>query len=160
VTVEEAALILSVVFAGVWSGLLLMLTTVLHSMIRRLDGRGFALFLRAFLPVARRAPANYIAVLGMVIAPAVALIALGDDRGRAAFVLTAIGLVLCVAGPLLVSRLLSEPNYDVMLGWDPDALPDDWPAVQAYYFRLNWIRTVITWTAFGLFLAALVALLD
>ena len=47
-----------------------------------------------------------------------------------------------------------------MLGWDPDELPDYWPAVQAYYFRLNWIRTVITWTAFGLFLAALVALLD
>jgi hypothetical protein len=100
-TVEEAALILSVVFAGLWSGLLLMLATVLHPMIRRMDGRGFALFLRAFLPVARRAPSNYIAVL-----------------------------------------------------------PDDWPAVQAYYFRLNWIRAVITWTAFGLFLAALVALLD
>lgn len=84
----------------------------------------------------------------------------GDDPGRAAFVLTAIGLVLCVAGPLLVSRLLSEPNYDAMLGWDPDELPDYWPAVQAYYLRLNWIRTVITWTAFGLFLAAVVALLD
>jgi hypothetical protein len=65
-----------------------------------------------------------------------------------------------VAGPLLVSPLLSEPNYDAMLGWDPDELPGDWRAVQAYYFRLNWIRTVITWTAFGLFLAALVALLD
>ena len=59
-----------------------------------------------------------------------------------------------------VSQLLSEPNYDVMLAWDPDALPDDWRAAQAYYFSLNWIRALITWAAFGLFLAALVALLD
>jgi uncharacterized membrane protein YidH (DUF202 family) len=54
---------------------------------------------------------------------------------------------------------IESPGTDAILGWDPDELPDYWPAVQAYYFRLNWIRTVITWTAFGLFLAALVALL-
>jgi hypothetical protein len=31
--------------------------------------------------------------------------------------------------------------------------------VRRYYFKLNWIRAISTWTAFGLFLAALVDLL-
>jgi hypothetical protein len=46
-----------------------------------------------------------------------------------------------------------------MLAWDPDAMPADWTAGRRYYFRLNWIRALLTWLAFGLFLAALVVLL-
>ena len=71
--------------------------------------------------------------------------------------LTAIGLALTVAGPLLVSSRLADPNYDVMLSWDPEALPDEWRARRRRYFALNWIRFVATLVAFGLFLAALVA---
>ena len=54
----------------------------------------------------------------------------------------------------LWSRLLSEPTYDVILGWDPDAVPADWLAVRRRYFALNWVRAVFTWVAFALFLAA------
>ena len=60
---------------------------------------------------------------------------------------------------LLVSNRLAEPNYDRMLAWNPDHMPDEWQAVRRYYFRLNWIRAAATWTSFGLFLAALVDLL-
>ena len=142
-----------------WSGLMAMLTTVLHPMMAAMSGPDFARFLRAFLPTARHAPFNYIAVIGMVAAPVVALVGLGDDPGDDPFILTAIGLAFTVAGPLLVSRLASEPNYDVMLAWNPDDLPADWEATRARYFALNWIRAAATWVAFGLFLAALVTLL-
>jgi hypothetical protein len=156
VAVEDWALIASVVFSGPWSGVLAMLTTILHPMMASMKGPEFTRFLRAFLPIARVAPINLVAVLGMLIAPVVALIGLADDPGGAPFILTAIGLVLTFGGVFLVSRLRSEPNYDAMLAWDPDTLPDDWEAVRAYYFALNWIRAVATWIAFGLFLAALV----
>lgn len=33
-----------------------------------------------------------------------------------------------VDGPLVVSNRLAEPNYDVMLAWDPEAMPADWEA--------------------------------
>ena len=66
----------------------------------------------------------------------------------------AAGLALTVIGPLLTSRLLAEPTYDVILGWDPDAVPADWLAVRRRYFALNWVRAVFTWVAFALFLAA------
>jgi hypothetical protein len=157
-TGEEWALAACVVFSGLWSGLLAMLTLILHPMLAAMDGRDFAGFLRAFLPVARRSWFNYACVIGMLLAPIVALIALGDDPGSASFVLTAIGLVLTIAGPLLVSNRLAEPNYDVMLAWDPDAMPADWEATRRRYFALDWIRAAATWTAFALFLAALVAL--
>jgi hypothetical protein len=146
------------VFSGLWSGLLAMLTLIIHPMLQAMDGRDFARFLGAFLPVARRSWFNYACVIGLLLAPVAALIALGDDPGSASFVLTAIGLVLTVAGPLLVSNRLAEPNHDVMLAWDPDAMPADWEARRRRYFALDWIRAAATWTAFALFLAALLAL--
>jgi hypothetical protein len=157
-TWEKLALAACVVFSGLWSGLLAMLTLILHQMLAAMDGHDFARFLRAFLPVARRAWFNYACVIGMLLAPIAALIALGDDPGSAPFVLTAIGLVLTIAGPLLVSNRLAEPNYDVMLAWDPDAMPAGWEATRQRYFALDWIRAAATWAAFALFLAALVAL--
>jgi hypothetical protein len=157
-TGETWALVACVVFSGLWSGLLAMLTLIMHPMLAAMDGRDFAGFLRTFLPVARRAWFNYACVWGMLLAPVAALIALGDDPGSASFVLAAVGLVLTIAGPLLVSNRLAEPNYDVMLAWDPDAMPANWQATRQRYFALNWIRAAATWTAFALFLTALVAL--
>ena len=151
-TAADVALTLCVVLAGLWSGLLLTLTTILHPMFRALDGPGFAQEMRRFLPVARRSPTNWIIVLGLVAAPIAAVSAL--ESGTAGFTLTALGLVACIAGPLLVSRLLAEPNYDVMLAWDPDAMPEHWEAVRRRYFRLNWIRGAAIWTAFMLFVTA------
>jgi hypothetical protein len=91
----------------------------------------------------------------MVLAPVVALIAT-EDAGSTRFVLTAIGLALTLGGNALVSNRIAEPNYDRMLAWDPDQMPADWEGVRRYYFKLNWIRAVSTWTAFAVFLAALV----
>jgi hypothetical protein len=93
----------------------------------------------------------------LIVAPIVALIALGGDPSGTPFVLTAIGLALTVAGPLLVSSRLAEPNYDVMLAWNPNALPPEWEAIRRRYFAFNWIRFLAVLAAFGFFLAALIA---
>ncbi len=152
--IAEIGLGLAVVCAGLWSGLLLTLTTILHPVYAAQDGGGFAAELRGFLPVARRSPTNYVLVLGLVLGPAVALFGLGADPAGLPFMLTAVGLALTVAGPVLTSRLLAEPNYDVILGWDPAAVPPDWRAARRRYFTLNWVRAAFTWAAFALFLAA------
>lgn len=157
-TAEEWALAAAVVFAGLWSGLLGMLTLVMHRMLAAMDGRAFENFLRAFLPVGRKAWFNYVCALGMAIAPIVALVLLWDDRGSAAFVLTAIGLGIVIVGVYVVSNVWKEPLYDVMLAWDPEAMPDDWEAGRHKYFTINWIQLIATWTVFGLFLAALLSL--
>jgi hypothetical protein len=157
-SVEQWALTASVVFTGLFSGLYAMLNLIFHQVMGAMDGPQFARFLRRFLTVARRSPFNYIVVVGMIVAPAVALIAT-DDAGGTPFVLTAIGLALTLGGNAAVSNRIAEPNYDRMLSWDPDHMPADWEAVRRFYFKLNWIRAASTWTAFGLFLAALIDLL-
>jgi hypothetical protein len=113
-SVEEWALIASVVFTGLFSGLYAMLNLIFHKVMGAMDGPEFARFLGRFLPVARKAPFNYIVVIGMVVAPAVALIAT-DDAGSTPFVLTAIGLALTLGGNAAVSNRIAEPNYDRML---------------------------------------------
>jgi len=157
-TAEEWALTASVVFAGLWSGLLGMLTLVMHRMLGAMDGRDFENFLRAFLPVGRKAWFNYVCAIGMAVAPIVALVLLWDDRGSTSFVLTAVGLGLVLVAVYIVSNVWKEPLYDVMLAWDPEAMPDDWQAGRRKYFTINWIQLIATWTVFGLFLAALLAL--
>jgi hypothetical protein len=157
-TFEELSLVASVVFAGLWSGLLGMLTLVMHKMLGAMSGRDFELFLRAFLPVGRKAWFNYVCAIGMAIAPIVALVALWGDWSSAPFVLTAIGLAIVIIGVYVVSNVWKEPHYDVMLAWDPEAMPAGWEAGRRRYFALNWIQLAATWTVFGLFLAALILL--
>jgi hypothetical protein len=155
---EEWALAASVVFAGLWSGLLATLTLLIQPMLRSETGRDFENFMRAFLRVARKSWFNYACSLGMAIGPIVALVLLWDVRSSAGFILTAIGLAFVIFGVYVVSNLWKEPHYDVILSWDPDGLPANWEAGRQRYFTLNWIQATSTWAAFGLFLGALVSL--
>jgi hypothetical protein len=156
-TFEELALAASVVFAGLWSGLLGMLTLVVHPMLASMNGADFGRFLRAFLPVARKAWFNYACAIGMAVAPTVALVSLRDDASSAPFVLTAMGLTIVIVGVYVVSNVWKEPLYDVMLAWDPEAMPTGWRAGRRRYFAINWLQTAATWTVFALFLMALIA---
>jgi len=150
----EIGLGVSVVATALWSGLLLTVTTILHPMYKTQGPSGFAADMRRFLPVARRSPTNYILVLALLIAPVIALIGLWEQPRSAPFLLTAVGYAAIIVGPLLTSRFKAEPNYDVILAWDPEDMPHDWTVVRRRYFRLNWFRGALTWSALGLFFAA------
>ena len=80
---------------------------------------------------------------------------LWDDRGSTPFVLTAVGLGFVIVGVYIVSNVWKEPHYDVILAWDPEAMPADWEAGRQRYFTINWIQLLTTWSAFALFLIAL-----
>ena len=130
---------------------------VMHPMLAPMNGADFERFLRAFLPVARKAWFNYVCAIGMAVAPTVALVSLRDDASSIPFVLTAIGLAIVIVGVYVVSNVWKEPLYDVMLAWDPAAMPTGWRAARRRYFAINWIQTAVTWTVFALFLVALIA---
>jgi hypothetical protein len=157
-TGEEWALAASVFFSGLAAGLLGMLTTIMHPMLAEMDGRAFRGFMEGFLRFARKSWFNYAWSLGMGIGPIVTIVLLWGDAGSTAFVLTAIGLAIVVFGVYVVANVWKEPHYDLILGWDPDALPADWEAGRRRYFAINWIQFAATWTAFILFLAALISL--
>lgn len=160
-TGEEWVLAAAVFFSGLASGLLGMLCTIMRPMLTQMDGRDFRNFMEAFLRFADQSwgkAYNLGWALGMVLLPIAALVLLWDDRGSTAFVLTAIGLGIVFVGVIIVSNAVKTPHYKVMLAWDPEALPPNWEAGRDKYFTINWIQMVTTWSAFALFIAALIAL--
>jgi uncharacterized membrane protein len=127
-------------------------------MLLRMDGREFRRFMEQFLAFARNSWFNYLWSLGMGIGPIIGVVLLWDDPGSTSFVLTAIGLAVVVLGVYIVANVWKEPHYDVMLAWDPEAMPADWEEGRRRYFAINWIQFATTWVAFALFLIALAAL--
>lgn len=159
-TGEEWVLAATVFFSGLASGLLGMLCTIMRPMLTEMDGRDFRTFMEAFLRFADQSwgrAYNLGWSLGMFLLPIVALVVLRDDRGSASFVFTAVGLVIVFVGVIGLSNAVKTPHYKVMLAWDPEAMPPDWEAGRRKYFTINWIQLVTTWSAFALFIAALIA---
>jgi hypothetical protein len=160
-TAEEWALAVSAFFSGLAAGFLGGLCTIIRPMQAAMDGRGFRNFMEAFLRFAANSwgrSFNYAWSLGMFIGPIVALVFLWDDPGSTSFLLTAIGLGIVILGILVVSNVWKTPHYNVILAWDPDAMPADWEAGRRTYFTINWIQLATSWTAFALFLLALISL--
>jgi hypothetical protein len=56
------------------------------------------------------------------------------------------------------STCVEDPTYNVILAWDPEAMPANWEAGRRRYFTINWIQLAVTWSAFALFLLALISL--
>jgi hypothetical protein len=160
-TAEEWTLAATVFLSGLATGLLGMLTAIMRPMLAAMDGRDFRNFMEAFLQYAGHSLGkayNFAWSIGMTIGPAVALVLLWDDPGSTSFVLTAIGLGIVIVGVLIISNAWKTPTYNVILAWDPEALPTDWEAVRQRYFTINLIQLFVTWSAFALFLGALIAL--
>jgi hypothetical protein len=161
VTGEEWALAATVFFSGLAAGLLGALCTIIRPMQAAMDGRGFRNFMEAFLRYADHGSGrvyNLSWALVPAFGPIVALVLLWDDPGSASFILTAIGLGIVLVGIWLVSNVWKTPTYNLILSWDPEALPADWEAGRRRYFTINWIQMIVTWTAFALFLLALISL--
>ena len=87
----------------------------------------------------------------MFLLPIVALVLLWADRGSTSFVLPAIGLVIVFLGLIVVSTAVKP--HEVMLAWEPEAMPPNWQAGPEKYFTNNWIQLVTTWSACALLLA-------
>ena len=158
-TAEEWTLAATVFVSGLAAGLLGMLSTIMRPMLAAMDGRDFRNFMEAFLQYAGKSwgkAYNYVWSLGMTIGPAVALVLLSEDPGSTSFVLTAIGLGIVIGGVLIVSNAWKTPTYNLILAWDPEALPADWEAGRQRYFTINLIQLAVTWAAFALFLVALI----
>jgi hypothetical protein len=161
VTAEEWVLAATVFLSGLASGLLGMLCTIMRPMLQAMDGRDFRNFMEAFLRYADHGLGkvyNLAWALVPVLGPIVALVLLWDHRGSTSFILTAIGLGIELVGIWLVSNVWKTPTYNVILSWDPEAMPADWEPVRRRYFTINWVQMAVTWSAFALFLLALISL--
>jgi hypothetical protein len=161
VTAEEWVLAATVFFTGLSAGFLGALCTIMRPMQAAMDGRGFRNFMEVFLRYAGSGWGKWYNIAWAfvpVVGSIVALVLLWDDPSSASFILTAIGLGIVLVGIWLVSNVWKTPTYNLILAWDPEALPADWEAGRRRYFTINWIQLAVTWSAFALFLLALISL--
>ena len=158
---EEWVLTATAFVSGLAAGLLGMLSAIMRPMLAAMNGRDFRSFMESFLRYAGHGwgkAFNFAWSIGMTIGPAVLLVLLWDDAGSTSFVFSAIGLAIVILGVLVISNAWKTPTYNLILAWDPDNLPADWEAGRRTYFLINAIQLVVTWTAFALFLVAVIYL--
>jgi hypothetical protein len=154
-TILYILLALSVIASGLFTGLLVAVVALLQQTLKPLSASEFATVMRHFLPVARKAPANYALVLTPILLPPVVLALAWSQAASPLFILTLVGWLAFLFGPFLTSMLGAEPLYDVILGWPAQSPPVDWQTVRDRYFRLNLVRLIGSGSAFLLFLLAL-----
>jgi len=143
------------VSTGLFTGLLMTILFFFQRALKDLPGPEFALVIRRFLEIVRTHPLNYIMVIASGTVPVGVLMMLRQSPGSLQFVLTLLGLLAFWCGPILTSRFLVEPVYDVFLGWQSDSPPTDWRTTRDRYFRLNVVRGFGSALAFVWFVAAL-----
>ena len=67
-----------------------------------------------------------------------AFVLLGDDPSSTSFVLTAISLAIVIVGVLVVSNAAwKTPTYNLILAWDPEAMPTDWEAGRQRFLKIR-----------------------
>lgn len=145
---------LSVIAAGLFTGLLVAVVALLQQTLKPLSASEFTTVMRHFLPIARKAPVNYALVLTPMLAPPVALALAWEQITSPLFSLTLAGWLAFLLGPFFTSRFGAEPLYDVILAWSVQSPPADWRVFRERYFRLNLIRLIGSSLAFLFFLLA------
>ena len=133
----DALMAITVLSTGLFTGLLMTVVFFFQKALRDLSGPQFALVMQRFLAITRTHPLNYAMTLISGFVPIVTLIMLRQQLGSGAFLFTLGGLLAFWGGIILTSRYVAEPLYDVFVGWDADAPPDDWRRARERYFRLN-----------------------
>ena len=149
-------LIIAAISTGLFTGLLMTILACFQKLLKDLTASEFSLVMQRFLGTVRTHPLHYGLVITSPLAPIAALVLLGGSAGSLTFVLVLVGLISFVAGPVLVSRYLVEPIYDVFSSWETESPPaENWRETRDRYFRLNVIRGLGSGTAFVLFLVSL-----
>lgn len=153
--ISDVLLATSVFSTGLFTGLLMTVLFFFQRALRELSGSEFALVMQRFLGITRTHPLNYAMVLTSGFVPIVALVALREHVGSAAFLLTLLGLLAFWCGSILPSTFIAQPIYGVFLSWEIDAPPEDWLRARERYFRVNALRGLGSVTAFICFVVAL-----
>jgi hypothetical protein len=150
----EIMLILSIIAAGLFAGLMLTLVVILHRMWLTMPAETYIRSMQTFLPAAKGNPFITTITLLPIIAPIAALVDGRANAGTGAFGLTLIGLILAFC-PLLITLRLNFPIYQTMMNWQTASPPANLPQTRTRFQALNLARLLLAVGAMLCFLLAL-----
>lgn len=140
----QVALVVTTITAGGFAGIIAAMVGVIQRMLNGLGYREYTLAMQGIIVSGRRSMIVRALLLTPILAAVITLITLWGGVRQGPFVLTLLGLLAFIAGPLLVSRFFNEPWYDRVMAWSPDQSPaSDWQHERMHWFRLNLARLLI-----------------
>lgn len=132
-----------IVTASMFVGVIAAMMGVIQVVLNQLDYAAYTRVMKGIIAAGRKSLIIWSLLLIPLGAAVVTLFLLRSETESAAFGWIAIGLVLFIAGPILVSRFGNEPWYDRIMGWSPDAPDANWKMERLRWFKLNVARFTI-----------------
>jgi len=152
-TVTQIALFVSAICTGLFAGLLWTFMVAVNPMAATLDGPTYAGVWQTLIETTDRGIPPVL--LGAVVGPIIALVALRRQYRSRTFLLTLIAFLLFAFGVMVFTITLNVPINNYVLSWSPAAPPADWAQARARWDTLNTIRTPISIVSFLCYLLAI-----
>ncbi|MEL7236929.1 MAG: hypothetical protein AAFV33_18915 [Chloroflexota bacterium] len=136
----EVLLVITVVSSSLFVGIIAAMMGVIQRMLYQLDYATYTQVMQGIITSGRKAIVVWVLLLLPLLSAGIALVLLRDSIGTPTFIGAAVGVVLFVAGPVLVSRYANEPWYDRIMAWDKDTEVEGWREERMHWFHLNLLR--------------------
>jgi uncharacterized membrane protein len=151
----QIALIVAVLGAGGFVGVIAAMVGVIQWMLNGLEYREYLLAMRGIIISGRKSVVIWALLLIPLAASVFVLVMTWNDTDRTIFSLTVLALTTFFIGPVLVSRWFNEPWYEQVLAWSVEQSPANWQQSRMRWFYFNLLRLSIGAAACTLFTVAL-----
>ncbi|MGF1505994.1 MAG: anthrone oxygenase family protein [Anaerolineae bacterium] len=149
------ALAVSVLAAGLFSGLMFTLIFLMQLKWDRQTAAEYFTDIQPFLEVGKGNRVIALVLFVGLLAPIPALLGTGDLQTGAVTLLILTGMIIFGLGALGVTVVLNLPTYHAIMSLNPQSPDDSWQTLKQRFFRLNLMRFIASFVALLLFVAAI-----
>ncbi|NOK59434.1 MAG: DUF1772 domain-containing protein [Chloroflexi bacterium AL-W] len=142
-SVIEITLMVTVVTASFFVGVIAAMLGVIQRVLNQLDYATYTQIMQGIIVAGRKSSIIWALLLIPLGSASLTLFLLSSSANASVFFWMVLGLVLFVVGPILVSRFGNEPWYDKIMIWRTDQPMADWERKRMHWFRLNVARFLI-----------------
>jgi uncharacterized membrane protein len=155
-SVTRAAQFVSIIFTGLFTGLMLTFLIVIQRTLDTLTATEYTKVMQQLINAADNPPVVPMIVIISLVAPLVTLFSLRRQPRSLAFLLTFAAWLIFFVGAFLVTIILNVPINTAITGWSPANPPADWVSYRDQWGALSYIRTPVSAVSFILHMTALV----
>lgn len=128
------------VMMGLFAGLIIGMMSVIQSMLSGLTATEYARVMQGIIREGRRSRVILVLLLAPIALALPVLILMSTQATPDVFGLAVTGVAVYVAGAFFGSRMLAEPLYDQIMGWDVETPPTNWQEFRRRWLRINMVR--------------------
>jgi uncharacterized membrane protein len=155
-SVMRIAQFVSIIFTGLFTGLMLTFLIVIQRTLDTLTATEYTKVMQQLINAADNPPIVPLIVIISLVAPLITLFHLRHQARSLAFLLTLASWLIFFVGAFLVTIILNVPINTAISGWSLSNPPADWMNYRDQWGTFSYIRTPVSAISFILHIAALV----